>query len=316
MPDIGGPIDNVRAAVLDRHLRPVPIGLVGELYLGGAGVARGYLGRPGLTADRFVPDPGGPPGSRLYRTGDLVRWQPDGTLEFHGRNDRQIKIRGYRIEPAEIEARLCAHPTVTEAVVTAVAASSMQETRRLAAYLTILGDIEPDPGELRAWLADRLPDYMVPATFTVLPKLPLTPSGKVDYAALPKPAVTSEQAAMRPPRTDIERRLEVIFNQVFERAATGLDDDFFELGGHSVLAVMLVSRIQREFGVKLPVRTVFRAPTLGRLATEIAAGLAAGAQEVSRLLLDRLSAISPERARELLDSVGADQGQQRAEPTP
>ncbi|HXS61779.1 MAG TPA: amino acid adenylation domain-containing protein [Streptosporangiaceae bacterium] len=311
VPDIGGPIDNVKAAVLNKNMRPVPIGIVGELYLGGAGVARGYIGRAALTAERFVPDPDGPPGARLYRTGDLVRWRPDGMLEFHGRTDRQIKIRGYRIEPIEIEARLCAHPAVTEAVVTAVRTQAGQQTGRLAAFMTVAGESEPVPGELRAWLAERLPDYMVPATFTVLPRLPLTSSGKIDYAGLPEPPSAGEQSMLRPPRTDIERRLETIFNEVFDRSATSLDDDFFELGGHSVLAVMLVGRIQREFGVKLPVRSVLRA-TIERLAAEIGAVRLAGAEEVNRRLLDRLSAMSPDRARELLEEIQGGQGRQRA----
>jgi amino acid adenylation domain-containing protein len=308
IPDIGVPIDNVKAVVLDKHLRPVPVGLLGELYLGGAGVARGYLGRPGLTAERFLPDPDGPPGSRLYSTGDLVRWRADGTLEFCGRNDRQMKIRGYRIEPGEIEARLCAHPGVAEAVVTAIQTPFGRETRRLAAFLTSAGEREPDQKDLRAWLAGRLPDYMIPATFTVLPVLPLTSNGKIDYAALPEPAAAAGQPSTRPPRTDTERRLEAIFNEVFDRTATGLEDDFFDLGGHSVLAVMLASRVQREFGVKLAVRSVFRAPTIERLAEEVAAAQAASEDEVSRRLLGRLSAMSPEQARELVESARGNQG--------
>ncbi len=312
MPDIGRPIDNVKAVVLDKHLRPVPVGLVGELYLGGAGVARGYLGRPGLTASRFLPDPDGPPGSRLYSTGDLVRWRPEGTLEFCGRNDRQIKIRGYRIEPGEIEARLCAYPGVSEAVVTAVQTPSGRETGRLAAYLTSAGEHEPGQDDLRAWLADRLPDYMIPATFTVLPRLPITGNGKIDYAALPAPAATAAQPSLRPPRTETERRLEAIFNEVFDRTATSLEDDFFDLGGHSVLAVMLASRVQREFGVKLPVRSVFRAPTIERLAEEVAAAQSASEDEVSRRLLGALSAMSPEQARELVESALGNPGTPQA----
>lgn len=305
-PDIGRPIHNVRTAVLDQHMRPVPVGLIGELYIGGAGVARGYLHRPALTAERFVPDPFGPAGSRLYRTGDLVRWRADGTLEFAGRNDRQIKIRGFRIEPGEIEAELCRHDLVTDAIVTVVSAADRSETKRLAAYLTTVDDVDPGPGALRAHLQRRLPDYMIPASFTVLPILPVTPNGKIDYSALPDPPVAVDEAVYRPPRTDPERRLEIIFNEVFERPMTSIDDDFFDLGGHSVLAVMLVSRIQREFGVKLPVRTVFRMPTIEGLGAEITSALAQqDADDVNRRLLQKLSAMPEAQARELLESFRA-----------
>jgi amino acid adenylation domain-containing protein len=301
-PDIGRPIHNARTAVLDRHMRPVPVGLVGELYVGGAGVARGYLGRPGLTAERFVPDPSGPPGSRLYRTGDLVRWREDGTLEFRGRTDRQVKIRGYRIEPGEIEARLCAHPHVTDATVTVVSAADRPETRRLAAYVTTVDGSEPGPGELRAFLRGLLPDYMVPASFTVLPALPVTRSGKIDYAALPDPPAAADQAAYRPPNNVTQQRLQAIFNQVFERETTSVDDDFFDLGGHSVLAVMLVSRIHREFGVKLPVRSVFAAPTIEALAQTITIALdGLDAADVDRQLRERLSAMPEAQVRDLLE---------------
>lgn len=304
IPDIGRPIHNVRVTVLDRHLRPVPIGLVGELYIGGAGLGRGYLNRPGLTAERFVPDPSGPAGSRMYRSGDLVRWRDDGTLEFHGRRDRQVKIRGYRIEPGEIEAELCGHPAITGAVVRVVAAER-QETRRLAAYLTTVGGSAPGQSELRAFLARRLPDYMVPASFTVLPALPVNQSGKVDYSALPDPPAVVDQTEYHPPGTDVERGLEAIFNEVFDRPMTSVDDDFFALGGHSVLAVMLINRIRSEFGVKLSVRSVFRAPTIAGLAVEVAAALAErDADDVRRRLLERLSGMPEEQARELLKSYG------------
>lgn len=304
IPDIGRPIHNARVAVLDQHFRPVPIGLTGELYIGGAGLGRGYLNRPGLTAERFVADPSGPAGSRMYRTGDLVRWRDDGTLEFQGRADRQVKIRGYRIEPGEIEAELCAHPAVADAVVRIVSAER-QDTRRLAAYITTVADREPAHSELRAFLARRLPDYMVPASFTVLPAFPVNQSGKVDYSMLPEPPAVVDQAAYIPPRTDLERRLEAIFNEVFDRPMTSVDADFFELGGHSVLAVMLISRIQGEFGVKLSVRRVFQAPTIEGLAAEIDGALAErDGDEIRRRLLERLSELPREQARELLESYG------------
>ena len=304
IPDIGRPISNVRVTVLDQHFRPVPVGLAGELYIGGAGLGRGYLNRPGLTAERFVPDPSGPAGSRMYRTGDLVRWRDDGTLEFQGRRDRQVKIRGYRIEPGEIEAELCAHPAVTEAVVRVIAAER-HETRRLAAYLTTVDGSAPGHTELRAFLGRRLPDYMVPASFTVLPALPMSHSGKIDYSALPDPPAVVGESEYRPPRTDAERRLEAIFNEVFDRPMTSVDDDFFALGGHSVLAVMLINRIQGEFGVKLSVRSIFGAPTIEGLAAEVDVALAErDADDIRRRLLERLSAMPEEQARELLKSYG------------
>ncbi|MGW5720133.1 amino acid adenylation domain-containing protein [Amycolatopsis sp. NPDC003865] len=248
---IGRPVANTRAYVLDAALRPVPPGVRGELYLAGAGLARGYLGRPALTAERFVASPYDP-GERMYRTGDLVRRRPDGALEFAGRADQQLKIRGFRVEPGEVEAALTADASVARAVVIARSGS-------LVAYVAPAGD----PAALRARLADRLPDHLVPSTIVVLPELPLNASGKLDRAALPDPEVrTSGRVA----RTPAEQALCDLFADVLGVPQVGPDDGFFALGGHSLLATRLVGRIRALLGVEVPIRAVFDAPTPARLA--------------------------------------------------
>ncbi len=243
---IGKPIANTRAYVLDAGLRPVPPGVRGELYLAGAGLARGYLGQPGRTAERFVADPNG---GRMYRTGDLVRRRADGTIEFLGRADQQVKIRGFRIEPGEVEAVLLADPAVTRAVVIA-------RDDRLVAY--VVGDV--DAARLRAHV---LPEYLVPSAFVGLPELPLNANGKLDRRALPAPEVTTTSRA---PRTPEEQALCELFADVLGVPGVGPDDGFFALGGHSLLATRLVSRIRKLLGVEVPIRAVFDAPTPGRLA--------------------------------------------------
>ncbi|HEX6872401.1 MAG TPA: MFS transporter, partial [Micromonosporaceae bacterium] len=270
---IGAPIRNVRTYVLDRALRPVPVGVAGHLHLGGVQLARGYLGRPGLTAQRFVPDPFGPPGGRLYATGDLARWRPDGTLEFLGRMDNQVKLRGLRIELGEIAAVLREQPGIGSAAV--VVRGTSPGDQRLVAYLTADrgGAGTPDPASLREALKRRLPDYMVPAVLVVLDSLPLSPNGKLDQAALPDPAPASSggaPGARQLPVTPTQIAVAAVWQDVLGVAEVGLDDDFFELGGHSLLAIRVLARLRDEFGQRgIGVMDLFQHPTVGGLATLI-----------------------------------------------
>ncbi|WP_158885988.1 non-ribosomal peptide synthetase [Amycolatopsis anabasis] len=258
---VGAPLPNTRCHVLDGDLNPVPPGVPGEWYIGGDGLARNYLGRADLTAERFVADPFGPPGARMYRTGDLARWRPDGQLEILGRVDDQVKIRGHRVEPGEIESVLVTHPDVTRAAI--AVREDRPGARRLVAYLVGSGD----PARVREFLADRLPEYLVPAAFVTLPELPLTPTGKVDRAALPapagRPAVDTEYAA---PGTPTEERLAELWGEVLGVERVGVRDDFFALGGDSILSIRLVSGIRAGFEVNLSPRVIFDAPTVAALA--------------------------------------------------
>ncbi|WP_042700185.1 non-ribosomal peptide synthetase, partial [Azospirillum sp. B506] len=263
---IGRPIWNSQLHVLDPLLQPLPPGVVGELYIGGAGLARGYLNRPDLTAERFIADPYGPPGSRLYRTGDLARRRSDGTIDFLGRTDHQVKIRGFRIELREIEAAMARAPGVAQAVV--VACADRTGNRRLIGYFVPAAGMAPEPAALRAFLANELPDYMVPAGIQVLAALPVTPNGKLDTRALPVPDFVGAALA-RPPRTPAEQVLCGLFGEITEVPVVGIDDNFFELGGHSLLAMRLIGRIRAVLGVDLPIRTLFEAPTVAELADRL-----------------------------------------------
>ncbi|WP_328345345.1 amino acid adenylation domain-containing protein [Streptomyces violaceus] len=281
---IGRPMDHTRAHVLDARLRPVPIGVPGELYLAGAGLARGYWRRPGPTAERFVADPFGGPGERMYRTGDITRWRADGTLEYLERADDQVKVRGFRIEPGEVESALRRHPEVGQAVVLVrefgVPAAGSGPARRpegvdnrLVAYV-VPSDTAgcggpPRTGELRAALARQLPDYMVPAAVVVLDALPITANGKLDRAALPVPRFGT-QTQGRAPRTPLEAVLCELFADVLGVERAGIDDSFFDLGGHSLTATRLAGRVRSRLGLELEMRTLFDTPTVAALSQDLA----------------------------------------------
>jgi amino acid adenylation domain-containing protein len=260
---VGKPIPNACFHVVDSSLRLLPIGIPSEVLIGGAGLARGYLGRPDLTAERFVPDPFGEPGGRLYRTGDRGRWNADRDLEFLGRVDRQLKVRGFRIEPGEIEAVLAEHPAVRQAVV--VLRQDGPGEPHLVAYVTPAGPQELARA-LRAHLGERLPDYMVPAAVVFLNLLPVTTTGKVDLAALPPPGLAAAGRLATPARTPSEEVLAGIWSDILGHDEIGVEEDFFELGGHSLLAAQLVARIADTLGVEVPLRMVFDAPTVAGLA--------------------------------------------------
>ncbi|MFI0913250.1 amino acid adenylation domain-containing protein [Streptomyces abikoensis] len=258
---IGRPLDNMRVLILDAEGEPTPFGVPGELHVGGVGVARGYLGRPGLTAGTFVPDPYGPAGSRLYRTGDRARWRSDGTLEYLGRLDHQVKVNGVRIEPGEVEAALAAHPRVRGAV--AAAFTDRDGAARLAAY--VLGrDGAIDAGELRGFLRDRLPDHLVPSVFVAVDAFPLTTSGKVDRKALPAPDLAAH--AGRPPyvapRDEAERTVARVWSELLGEDAVGAHDDFFQLGGHSLLLARLAAELGAVAGAVIPLADLFAASTV------------------------------------------------------
>ncbi|MBC2908358.1 phosphopantetheine-binding protein, partial [Streptomyces cupreus] len=247
--------------VLDAGLCLVPVGVVGELYVSGVQLARGYVGRSGLTAGRFVADPFGGAGSRMYRTGDLVRWTPEGELVFVGRADDQVKIRGFRVEPGEVETVLVSHPHVSAAV---VAARDGAGGKQLVAYAAGVGGALPDSEELRSFLTSQLPQFMVPAAVVVLDELPLTVNGKLDRRALPEPDFSGD--TYRAPRNLHEEILAGLFTEVLDTGQIGIDDNFFALGGHSLLATRLTSRIRSVLGAEVPIRAVFENPTVAGLA--------------------------------------------------
>ncbi|HEX2191329.1 MAG TPA: amino acid adenylation domain-containing protein, partial [Longimicrobiaceae bacterium] len=273
-PPIGRPVADARVYVLDRWGQPLPAGVPGEVHVGGGAVARGYLGRPALTAERFVPDPfTGVAGSRMYRTGDRARRLPSGELEFLGRLDQQVKVRGVRIEPGEVEAALCEHPAVREAVV--VPYEESPGRRRLVAYLVPAEGASVSRAELRDRLRARLPEPLVPATFVEMEAFPLTPSGKVDRRALPAPRLSPDTEYVAP-RTPTEEVLCGIYAEVLQAERVGVHHNFFDLGGHSLLAARVVSRVAEALGIELPLRTVFEAPSAATLAERLQSAVPGG----------------------------------------
>ncbi|HLL47283.1 MAG TPA: amino acid adenylation domain-containing protein, partial [Longimicrobiaceae bacterium] len=261
---VGGPTGNQRIYLLDAALNPVPVGVAGEAYVGGDGVVRGYLDRPGLTAERFLPDPfAGGPGTRMYRTGDRLRWKADGRLEFIGRVDEQVKVRGFRIEPGEIEAALSAHAEVREARV--IVREDEPGEQRLVAY--VVGGADADA--MREHLRRSLPEYMVPAAFVALDVLPLTPNGKLDVKALPAPDWAPAEGRYVAPRTPAEEVLAEVWAETLRLERVGVTASFFELVGHSLLATRVVSQVRRVFGVEVPLRALFEGPTVAELAGRV-----------------------------------------------
>ncbi|HEU4433459.1 MAG TPA: amino acid adenylation domain-containing protein, partial [Pyrinomonadaceae bacterium] len=268
-PPIGRPIDNTQTYLLNSHLQPVPPGVAGELYVGGAGLARGYRFRRSLTAEKFIPNPfSAEPGARLYATGDLARYLDDGQLEFLGRIDQQVKVRGYRVELGEIEAALCEHSQVREATV--IAWEETAGNVQLAAYFVPRNGNGPASAELREFLKSKLPDYMVPSVFFALDRTPVTPNGKVDRKALPSPAeaLRADDSSVKP-RTPFEELLLQIYSDVLGVKHVGIHDNFFEMGGHSLLATQVMSRVRQTFKVDVPLRELFMSPTVASLAAHL-----------------------------------------------
>lgn len=299
---IGRPLPATQVYVLDTQTQPVPVGIEGELYIGGAGLARGYLHQPDITAERFVPHPfSNTAGARLYRTGDIVRWHADGTLEFLGRFDQQVKVRGFRIEPGEIESVLRQHPTILEAAV--IARKDISGDMRLVAYFVPQQQLTLPVSELRNYLQQRLPDYMVPTAFVALEAFPLSPNNKIDRQALPSPngVPVPSEATHVAPRNATEEKLAAIWTHVIGLKQVGIFDNFFEVGGHSLLATQVIARVRSLFQVDLPLRTLFEAPTIAQLGTAIIQKLAEQEEsDILARLLTELEQLPESTAQTLL----------------
>jgi acyl carrier protein len=291
---IGRPIANTTCYVLDRWRQPVPVGAPGRLYIGGAGIARGYVGQDGLTADRFLPNPFTAAAARMYDTGDLARWLPDGTIEFLGRADEQVKIRGFRVEPAEVEAALRAHPDVLDAV---VVTHDDGGDVRLVAYC--VAGPQADDHALRDHLADWLPEYMIPGAIVALDALPLTPSGKVDRQALPAPNGGGRNGYVAP-SSPIEEAVAAIWSQVLGIERVGVEDNFFTLGGHSLLATQVVAQLRTDFAIQLPLHSLFTSPTVASLSAEIVETMSSANGDETAKLVAELEGLSDGEAERLL----------------
>jgi amino acid adenylation domain-containing protein len=316
---IGRPISNTTVYLLDADLNPVPEGVTGELYIGGDGLARGYLGRPDFTAERFIPNPfNGEAGGRLYRSGDLARFSQDGRIEFIGRADQQVKIRGFRIELEEIESNLRQHPAVKESVV--IAQEEMLGEKRLIAYLVAESDSMPTTQELRSFLKSKLPDFMVPTVFVLLDELPLTANGKIDRRALPAPeqGLARLEGEYEEPRNDTETALVEVWKQVLRVEQIGIRDDFFEVGGYSLLVTQVISRIRDIYRIEVPLFRFFQDPTIAGLAEAVLEIRAESDEEIKAIeriergseeeLLANLDRLSNEEINSLLDDMLSETG--------
>ncbi|HEX6502553.1 MAG TPA: amino acid adenylation domain-containing protein [Terriglobales bacterium] len=296
---IGRPIANAQVYILDQHMHPVPVGVAGELCVGGVGIAKGYLHQPQQTAERFLPSPfSTAQEARLYRTGDLARFLPDGNIEFLGRIDQQVKIRGFRVEPAEIESVLKKRASVRQALV--IAFANKTGDKRLVAYVVSDKKSSQFTADLRSYLQERLPEYMVPSAIVGLDALPLTRNGKVDTAALPSPDELVVEHAVIAPRNAVEQGLVDIWRQVLRVDQVGVEDNFFDLGGHSLLATQVIARIRSTFHVQLPLRSLFDAPTVAGLAGQIATLPQTSQDEEVARLLQELEGLSDDEAERLL----------------
>jgi amino acid adenylation domain-containing protein len=293
LPPIGSPIANTQVYILDESGKQVPMGTAGELHIGGMGVARGYRNRPDLTGERFIPNPfGANPGERLFKTGDVARFLADGQIAFLGRRDEQVKVRGFRVELNEVTATLNEHPDIQQSVV--LAREAAPGDTRLIAYFVAVPRSQPTLGELRNFLEARLPDFMVPATFVRLEKLPLTANGKVDRKSLPAADETNilRDSSYTAPRTDIEKTIAGILERLLELEHVDVEENFFALGGHSLMGAQLVARLRDTFGIEMPLRVIFEAPSVAELSSEI-----------DRLLVAKVEAMSEKEVQSLLNST-------------
>jgi len=286
---IGKPLANTRIYIVDQNMQPVPIGVPGEVFIGGDGLARGYLHRPDLTAERFIADPfSGKPGARLYKTGDIARWLSDGNIEYLGRGDRQVKLRGFRIELGEIESAMSKHPAARECIV--LAREDVPGDKRLAAYVVLKAGQTVEAAEWRRFLAGSLPEYMIPAAFVTLPSMPLTPNGKIDKRALPVPQKPDQKVedVTAAPASPTEETLAQIWREVLRIDRVGVRDNFFSLGGHSLLVTQVMSRVQEAFQVSMTMRQFFEAPTISSLAVVIEEAILAEVSGLSDEQVNRL----------------------------
>jgi len=299
---IGRPIANTQIYVLDRYLAPVPIGVAGEICIGGAGLARGYLNQPELTEEKFIYHSfNGEPVRHLYKTGDLGRYLPDGNIEFLGRMDHQVKIRGYRIEPGEIETVLGQHSWVQSSAV--MVREDTSGDKRLVAYVVAQPQASFDASEMRKYLKQKLPEYMIPSALVALDELPLTPNGKVDCRALPMPDQNRPELAdvYQAPRTSIENTLASLWSEVLKVDKVGIHDNFFDLGGHSLLATQIVSRVRTCLSIELPLRALFEAPTVSELAAVIERNQSGSSDDVAlSQTLCEVETMTEEEAQNLL----------------